>query len=58
MGDIWVSLGGESRIAFIGGLGMGDGRIRCEGGEEIGLRKGIQGETAGLEGHLMIDMKT
>lgn len=42
----------------MGGLGVGDGRIRCEGGEEIGLRKGIKGETAGLEGHLMIDVET
>ena len=37
---------------------MGDGRSRGEGEEEIGLRKGIQGETAGLEGYLKIDLET
>lgn len=51
--DTWISLGGENRIDFSGGLGRGgygNGRMRWEWEREIELREGMQTETAGIRG--------
>lgn len=51
--DTWISLGGENRIDFSGGLrrgGYGNGRMRWEWEREIELREGMQTETAGIRG--------
>jgi hypothetical protein len=56
-----ISLRGGERINIVGGLGTGvdrDRRIMLGRGEEMGLRDGMWGEIAGMEGHLRNAMES
>ena len=59
--DTWISLRGENRIDFSGGLGRGgyrNGRMRWEWEREPELREGMQAEKVGIKGHLKDGMGT